>query len=151
MCSIEFRILSSEWIKALADFFESLTNAGDEKYFHPHPLTREEAEKLCNYSGKDFYYVCVEDKQVLGYGMLRGWDEGYEIPSLGIAIHPKVRGRGLGQAFISFLHVMARYKGVKRIRLKVYFDNKVAINLYKKMGYEFKTQEGKMHVGFLSI
>ncbi|MCK4787547.1 MAG: GNAT family N-acetyltransferase [Desulfobacteraceae bacterium] len=148
---IEFRILSSEWSEALADFFASLKNARDEKYFHPHPLTMEEAEKRCNYSGKDLYYVCVEGERILGYAMLRGWDAGYEIPSLGIAVHPNMRSMGLGRALIYFLHVIARHKGVRKIRIKVYPDNRPALDLYKKIGYEFEVQEDNQYIGLMEL
>jgi ribosomal protein S18 acetylase RimI-like enzyme len=68
--------------------------------------------------------------------MLRGWDEGYEVPSLGIALHPHAQGQGLAHLFMDFLHVAARRRGAKKIRLRVYRDNKSAITLYRSLGYE---------------
>lgn len=149
--AIEFRILNPEWSQQLGQFFGSLREAGDDKYFHPHPLTPEEAKKRCNYIGKDLYYICVEGNKILGYGMLRGWDEGYSIPSLGIAIHSSARGIGIGKAFVYFLHTAARRRGAKKIRLKVYSENSAALKLYEKVGYKFKSREGKQHVGFFNL
>ena len=63
-----------------------------DKFFHPHPFTTEAARERAAYTGKDLYYVVIEGDEILGYGMLRGWDEGYEVPSLGIVIHPAHRG-----------------------------------------------------------
>ena len=148
---LEIRQIDQVTEKALASFFEALKQAGDEVYFHPHPLTPEEAYKRVQYTGQDLYYVLVEDEQILGYGMLRGWDEGYDIPSLGIVIHPKARGIGLGKAFMHFLHVAAHRKGATKTRLKVYPNNKVAVNLYETLGYVFQNQEAEQLVGFLDL
>lgn len=148
---LRIHTLTPQWEQALADFFDALNSEEDVRYFHPHPLTAGEAERLCNYLGRDLYYICVRGKRILGYAILRGWDEGYEVPSLGVAVHPNVRNMGIGTMLVSFLHVVARCRGVRKIRIKVYFDNKIALNLYKKMGYVFKTQEDGQWVGFLDL
>jgi ribosomal protein S18 acetylase RimI-like enzyme len=149
--AIECRRLSLEWKQSLAAFFQELQEAGDAKYFHPHPLTYEEAERRCQYEGDDIYYVLVEGNRVLGYGMLRGWDEGYNVPSLGIALHPSIRGIGVGEMFVRFLHVAARRKGARKVRLKVYRDNVAAIKLYKKVGYSFQTDERGQLIGCVDL
>lgn len=149
--ALEFRIVDETLEQPLAEFFRALTRAGDDKSFHPHPLTDEEAKKRAQYSGKDLYYVLVEGDEVLGYGMLRGWDEGYEVPSLGIVIHPSVRGIGLGKLFTHFLHAVARRRGASKIRLKVYPDNTNAVTLYKELGYTFQAEEAGQLVGFMDL
>jgi ribosomal-protein-alanine N-acetyltransferase len=68
---------------------------------------------------------------------LRGWDEGYEIPSLGIAIHPDARSKGLGTTFMHFLHTAAQRKGSNRIRLRVHKENREAIAMYERFDYSF--------------
>ena len=74
--ALEFRALAPDLVQPLGDFFESLA-ASDGASFHPHPLTRESARQLCEYQGRDLYFVAICDSRVLGYGLLRGWDEGY--------------------------------------------------------------------------
>ena len=149
--ALEFRILDETWEQPLAEFFRALQKAGDYRHFHPHPLTEEEAKKRVQYKGEDLYYVLVEGHGVLGYGMLRGWDQGYEVPSLGIAMHPAVRGKGLGKLFMRFLHAAARRKGAGRIRLKVYPENTVAVKLYEGLGYDFQAEEAGQLVGFFDL
>ena len=146
---IEVRRLSPEWVDALAEFFRALEETENFKHFHPHPLTAHEAVRRCRYQGNDLYYVLVEERRILGYGMLRGWDEGYETPSLGIAIHPSERNKGLGKIFMHFLHAAAMRKGAKRVRLKVYPNNIAAIKLYEGLGYRFTGQENGQMVGVL--
>lgn len=151
MRGLEFRELCPELEKPLSRFFADLDASGTGHHFHPHPFTPAEAKRLCGYDGDDLYYVAVASDRVLGYGMLRGWDEGYQIPSLGIAFHPDARGKGLGRLFMMFLHAAARHRGAKRIRLKVYPDNTVAVKLYEDIGYRYtETSEGQL-VGYLDL
>ena len=149
--ALEIRIVNETLEQPLAEFFLALKGAGDDRHFHPHPFTDEEASKRAHYLGKDCYYVLVEGDKVLGYGMLRGWDEGYEIPSLGIAIHPSARGAGLGKLLMHFLHVAAQRRGARKIRLKVYPGNSVAVKLYKDLGYTFQAEEAGQLIGFFDL
>ena len=149
--ALECLTLSPEWRKPLARFFRLLREAGDDRHFHPHPLSPEEAGKRADYLGKDLYYVLVEEENVLGYGILRGWDEGYAVPSLGIVIHPSERGTGLGRAFMHFLHAAARRRGADKVRLKVYPDNTRAIKLYRELGYTFEVREAQQLVGIVNL
>ena len=128
--------LSPEWVGRLVVFFYDLKKNKDEFFFSPHVTSEDALNKLANQNGKDLYYLLVEGDQILGYGLLRGWDEGYEIPSLGIAIHPNARGQGLAKFLIDFLHVVVQKKGVEKIRLRVRKENLIAMKLYKKLGYE---------------
>jgi [ribosomal protein S18]-alanine N-acetyltransferase len=143
--------LSPEWQKPLAEFFRLLEQAGDTKRFHPHPMTASMARELTRYSGQDLYYVLVEAGRVLGYGLLRGWDEGYEVPSLGLAIVPEARGCGTGKTLMHFLHAAARRKGARRVRLKVYPENQPALALYRGMGYRFEGPEDGQLVGYVDL
>lgn len=143
--------LNYNWEKPLIDMFCLIKNREDNIYFHPHPFTKEEAEKLARYEGQDLYYILTENYQILGYGMLRGWDEGYRVPSLGIYIHPDARGMGLGKLLMQFLHAIAKRKGAKKIRLKVYSDNVVALKLYESLGYVFEKEEAGQLVGILEF
>jgi len=148
---LEIQIIDERIGQPLIEFFHILKKAGDDKYFHPHPFTEEEARKLTHYTGKDLYYALIEGDKILGYGMLRGWDEGYDIPSLGIAMRASVRGLGLGKLFMRFLHAAARRRGASRIRLKVYPSNKIAVALYKELGYRFESEEEEQLVGFVDL
>jgi ribosomal-protein-alanine N-acetyltransferase len=148
---MEFRRLSPQWADAVADFFAALRISGEERQFHPHPLTADKAQELAAKPGRDLYYLLVEGHRALAYGMLRGWDEGYEIPALGIAVHPDERRSGLGRAMMQFLHAAARRQGAKRIRVKVYPDNEAAIRLYRSVGYRFEGKDGGQLVGYLDL
>ena len=135
--ALEFVRVTAPLGGALGDFLADLRAAGDEPFFHPHPLTREHATVIAADAGPDLYYAATLGGRVVGYAMLRGWAEGYEVPSLGIAMHPTARGTGIGRAFMHFLHAAARARGATRVRLKVYRANARARALYSSIGYEF--------------
>lgn len=137
---------------ALADFFAAICANEDDRFFHPHPFTSDEAQRLCRYDGRDLYLVAIDGPRVVAYGLLRGWDAGYEVPSLGIAVHPAERGSGIARAFMHFLHTCARRNGSPRVRLKVYPTNTSALTLYQSLGYCFneKTADGQL-IGVLEL
>ncbi len=147
----ECRLIRPEDAIPLGHFFERLRAQGVEGFFHPHPLTREEAAKRAAYAGRDAHCVTQAGSQLIGYGMLRGWDEGYDIPSLGIAIDAAQRGHGHGRRLMEFLHVVARERGAKRVRLKVYPENVHAVKLYRSLGYTFYGEEGGQLEGILEL
>jgi [ribosomal protein S18]-alanine N-acetyltransferase len=91
------------------------------------------------------------DGEFAGYGILRGWEAGFDIPSLGVWIGSEFREQGLGRFLMEALHVMARDRGAPGIRLRVYPDNVRAIRVYRKLGYEFSSVEEGQLVGYLSL
>lgn len=149
--ALEIRRIDHSLERPLADFFRRLMQAGDDQNFHPHPFDDEMAQRLAYYAGKDLYYSVVDGDRVLGYGMLRGWDAGYDMPSLGIAILPEARGTGLGKLLMHFLHAAARRRGATRVRLKVHADNTVAFRLYQELGYVFRGEEAGQLVGIIDL
>lgn len=136
---------------SLANLFARLRENRDENFFHPHPLTADEAAARANYSGRDFYCVMLLENDVIGYGMLRGWDEGYAIPSLGIALDPSTRGRGYSRVLMKFLHKVAKERGAERVRLKVDPRNHAAIELYRSLSYVLQSQPDGQSIGFLEL
>jgi ribosomal protein S18 acetylase RimI-like enzyme len=144
--TLETHRLEPRWSEPLARFLAALRAAGDEAEFHPHPFSSEETERLARDSGPDRYYVVVDDHDaVVAYGMLRGWAS-YDVPSLGLAVHPARRGKGIAKMLMAFLHEEARREGASHIRLKVYPGNVSARRLYERLGYEFgdDTEDGQL-------
>jgi ribosomal protein S18 acetylase RimI-like enzyme len=117
--------------EALSELFAALEGTP----FHPHPLTAEEARRLVAYEGRDAYGILAEGEELVAYGILRGWDDGFSVPSLGVAVHPQHQGRGYGRAMMRWLEEQARHRGAQRIRLRVHADNLAARRLYESLGY----------------
>jgi ribosomal protein S18 acetylase RimI-like enzyme len=149
--SLEFVRLTRAWVKPLARFLRILEESGDAQFFAPHPNSEASINALVRSARRDLYCLLVEGEEVLAYGLLRGWDEGYEIPSLGIAIHPSARSSGLGRLVMHFLHASAARRGAQKVRLRVRKDNTLAIKLYEDLGYVLEEHGNGYLIGFKSL
>ena len=59
------------------------------------------------------------------------------VASFGMAVHPDSQGRGIGGALIRCaLDQADNWLNILRLELDVYTDNKTAIALYEKSGFE---------------
>ena len=145
--------LTSDHYVPLKSLFSVISNDPSAASFHPHSFDDESARAIANYNGADIYAgYFTADGSILAYGLLRGRDEGFEIPSLGIYVAPKARGRGVSREVMTSLHEMARNDlGASKVRLKVYSDNLPALKLYKGIGYKFENQKGRELVGYFSL
>lgn len=139
------------WERSIASMLSELRTNGDERWFHPFPLDAVSANAIANAGGRDRFLIAVAAEEVLALGMLRGWDEGYDTPSLGIAVRPGARGRGIARALMVRLHDEARLAGSSRIRLTVDSANERAISLYVSLGYVFTNDVQDPLTGFLEI
>jgi ribosomal protein S18 acetylase RimI-like enzyme len=148
---ISFLPLAPDRTEPLIEFFATVTSAGIDRVFHPHPFDAAEARCRTSYIGRDEYHIGEHRGSIVAYGMLRGWDEGYVVPSLGIVVHPDWQGCGIGRRMMEYLHDVARRRGAAHVRLKVYPDNEAALSLYERLGYDFaETQQGQ-RVGVFTL
>lgn len=154
---VSFHRLTVAWVGGLAGFLDALAAAGDDRLFHPHPIDVATLHGLAAHPAAgtdrhDEYHLAVSgDGTVVAYGLLRGWGAGYAVPSLGVAVHPAARGRGLARQMIEHLHGVARGRGALRVRLTVYRDNAHAITLYRALGYRMEPHGDRQWCGFLEL
>jgi ribosomal-protein-alanine N-acetyltransferase len=112
--------------------------AADERiarYFHPHPFDRVTASRITRYSGSDVYFGFFWQEELVGYAMLRGWDEGYEVPSFGVAVAPGHSGLGVGGELLQTCIKEARARGARKMMLKVHIANRRARRWYLSSGF----------------
>lgn len=105
------------------------------QYFHPFPLNATSAEAIACGSTSDAYLAACAGDEIVGLCMLRGWDEGYEVPSFGILIDSNHRGNGTGRRLAQQGLLEARRRGSERVRLTVYASNKPALELFRSLGF----------------
>ncbi|MGH2465522.1 MAG: GNAT family N-acetyltransferase [Candidatus Limnocylindrales bacterium] len=129
--AIQIRRVTPDDVEALGDLLENI----DGTYFQPHPMTREEAARIGALRGRDIFLIGRVGHRGVAYGMLRGWDEGYTIASLGIGIRRDAEHRGYARAMMTALHDIARQSGATRVRLRVHPNNTRAARLYHLYGY----------------
>lgn len=152
MSLIEIIRLRPEHGDMLVRFFEEINTPQYTEKFSPHPFNHEHADLICDYRGRDLYYsVLLNGERIIGYCMLRGWDDGYEIPSLGLCMLKEYEGFGVGRAMMNFLEAVSRIRGCSQVMLKVRKDNAAARNLYSSQGYVFNEHNGDFFIGFKDI
>lgn len=139
-------------ISYLPDFIDFVNNnLHDLNFFYPHPFDINTVSSILLKKKEDQYKIIIHEDKIIGYGLLRGWDEGYDIPSLGIMIDRNHRGIGLSKMFMSFLESVSKIKGAKKIRLVVSKENFKAVNTYKKLGYSLEEYNEKQLIGFKDL
>jgi ribosomal protein S18 acetylase RimI-like enzyme len=135
--TVEFRVVGPADEADLAEIFADV----DETFFRPHPFTCDEARRVVGYVGRDVYALLIDLDRPVAYGMLRGWNEGYSVPTLGIAVPTSVQGRGFGRLMMTHLHAEAGRRGATVVRLRVHPDNVRARRLYESLGYVYAGED----------
>ncbi len=151
---LEIREVGETDAAELGDFFEALAaDAETVRFFHPHPLTREFAAELCAGSGsrRDLYFLTRDRGGPVAYSMLRGWDEGFDVPSFGGCTHPARRRVGLGHIILEHAIRESRRRGATHLRLSVYKENSRAVRLYEKFGFDLRDKNEHEWVGLLDL
>lgn len=98
-------------------------------------LNNDTAYFIANKPHKDKFYVFSVDDQVVGFSMLRGWDEGFEVPSFGIIIDRNYIHKGFGKTVLQLTVEEARKYGCSKVRLSVYSTNVAARKMYQDYGF----------------
>ncbi len=88
--------------------------------------------------------ISDNENRITGHAFLRQNKNLETEYSFGIGIKKEVRGMGLGQQLMSDLFALGQQRGVERITLSVFSDNKKAHALYLQNGFkELKRKTGK--------
>lgn len=99
--------------------------------------------------GNDLCFIAVDENEIVGYivaqvGALRRIKHSAYIV---VGIREKYRNRGIGTKFFKQLEDWAKEKNIVRLDLTVVCNNEVALNLYKKNGFEIEgTKRKSMYI-----
>ena len=77
--------------------------------------------------------------ELVGFYMLSGFGERYEVPSNGVWLSDKFSGLGLSKLTLQHAITFCKVNGLKKIMLKVHPENIIAKNIYESFGFK---QEG---------
>jgi ribosomal protein S18 acetylase RimI-like enzyme len=133
--AITFRELRREDTNALGALFEANNVPAVVDHFDPFPLTRATAAELTDPGRKDRFYGAFSDDRLVGFSMLRGWDEGFEVPTFGVFVDRHHHGSGIGSRLTDFTVNQARALASPCVRLSVYGTNKRAYSMYERRGF----------------
>ncbi|MCW8803218.1 MAG: GNAT family N-acetyltransferase [Ignavibacteriaceae bacterium] len=105
-------------------------------YFIPFVDYSEEfIKKILIEKKLDKYFGLFLKRDLIGFYMLRGFDEGYDIPSYGVWISSEYSNKGLSTLTLYHAFSFCRINKIKTMMLKVHPDNTLAKNLYEKLGF----------------
>jgi ribosomal protein S18 acetylase RimI-like enzyme len=90
-----------------------------------------------NVSTPSNFLLCIEesDHDTIGYLWYKLLDEGKSVFILDFVVIDKFRGLGYGKAALIALEEQLLQAGVEQIKLRVAFENKRALSLYEKVGF----------------
>jgi len=80
--------------------------------------------------------VVADDRgELQGYGTLLFRRNSRTARLYSFCVHPALRGGGVGRRLLDALEAVAVDRGMQRLSLEVRADNRVAMGLYRRMGY----------------
>lgn len=125
--------LNEEFNEKLLEELQGLSK-NDKQFFSPHAFDSRTIRKLSKEQG-NHYYIYLDGSEFIGYGMLRTFGR-YDIPTLGDVIWQRYRQKGHGSQLVRELLAKAHSLGFKKIRLTVSPENKIALEMYNKVGFK---------------
>jgi len=133
--NVEIKELQSGQASALSAL---ILNAPENytKYFTPFSFEEDSIKKIINNAVKDKFFGIFINDDLAGFYMLRGFDEGYDVPSYGIWISDKYSGLGLSKLTLQHAITFCKLNGIKKIMLKVHPENTIAKNIYENVGFK---------------
>ena len=96
---------------ALAAFFAENNRPEMTATFFAFPLDAATARRIAREPRRDRYFAVWDVGAIVGLGMLRGWDEGFAVPSFGVLVDHRAQGRGHGRALTAHALAVAREEG----------------------------------------
>ncbi len=132
---VRFVALGPDHADALAALFERNAVTSVPATFDPFALDVEQAHQIALKPGRDLYFAALAGEELVGFSMLRGFEEGYAVPSFGIFVDEAHQGRGLGRRLTEWTVDRARERGCPAVRLSVYTSNPTAHALYESLGF----------------
>lgn len=119
---------------ALAQFFQSQP-PDYLRYFTPFTFDAERISSILRQAHRDCYLGVWWADDLVAFFMLRGFDDGFEIPSYGVAVDHRFQGRGLARLTLVASKSICRLIGAPRLMLKVHPANVGAHHMYESEGF----------------
>ncbi len=133
--NVEIRRINNTYAKIL---YQLTSNSGVEylKYFTPFEISENGFNTVLSKAVLDRFFGVFVGTSLVGFYMLRGFDEGYKIPAYGVFISKKYAGLGLGSLTIQHAITFCKINKIRRLMLKVYPENVSAKMIYESFGFK---------------
>jgi RimJ/RimL family protein N-acetyltransferase len=93
------------------------------RFFYAFGNSKGEIESILASRKRDVYSGMFWRGRLVGIFMLRGWDAGYEVPSFGVLVDEKQRGRAFMRISLDVAKLICRLAGARRLMAKIHPDN----------------------------
>jgi ribosomal protein S18 acetylase RimI-like enzyme len=127
--------IGADHLKELSEMFERNRVPAVTATFDPFELTADTARRIALEPRRDAYFVARGREGFVAMSMLRGFDDGFEIPSFGIFVDYRQQGRGIGRWLTEWTIRWANSHACLAVRLSVYASNRRAGDLYRSLGF----------------
>jgi len=133
--NVEIKELQSDQASTLSALILN-TPKDHTKYFVPFSFEEDSITKIISDAVNDKFFGVFINDDLAGFYMLRGFDQGYEVPSYGVWISEKFSGLGLSKLTLQHAITFCKINGLKKIMLKVHPENTVAKHIYENFGFK---------------
>lgn len=113
------------------------------QYFIPFQFDEATLTPILTNAKSDLYIGLWWGSTLIGFFMLRGWDQGYDVPAYGVTIDQRFRNRGLGRLTLELSRSICKLRAAQRLMLKVHPQNAAAKQLYESFGFVYTTTDNK--------
>jgi hypothetical protein len=93
------------------------------RFFYAFGSGEEEIARILAGRERDVYSGMFWRAELAAVFMLRGWDDGYEVPSFGVLVDVKHRGRAFMRISLDVAKLICRLSGAPRLMAKIHPDN----------------------------
>ncbi|HEY0172103.1 MAG TPA: hypothetical protein VGB98_13855 [Pyrinomonadaceae bacterium] len=93
------------------------------RFFYAFGSGEEEIARILAAREKDVYSGVFWRGELAAVFMLRGWDAGYEVPSFGVLVDVKHRGRAFMRISLDAAKLICRLSGATRLMAKIHPEN----------------------------
>ncbi len=93
------------------------------RFFYAFGFGEEEIARVLGARERDVYSGIFWRGELACFFMLRGWDAGYEVPSFGVLVDVKHRGRAFMRIALDVAKLICRLEGAPRLMAKIHPDN----------------------------
>jgi len=135
--SLEIKRINTNHAKELSDLLLKSSKEYS-KHFIPFEFDLEAVSTAIGKANKDMFFGVYVEFQIVGFYMLRGWDDGYDIPSYGVWIAENFSSKGLSKLTLHHAISVCRINRIKKLMLKVHPDNLIAKKIYEDFGFVYQ-------------
>lgn len=116
---------------------------GYSAHFQPFAFDEETVRGQLERARRDRWWGVRTGGKVVGFWMLRGFDEGYERPAFGVFIAERFAGRGLARRALDEATRWCEANGVPEMMLTVSPANTAARRVYDEAGFTVESADEK--------